>query len=554
MKKIKKEQGITLIALIITIIVMLILVAVTVQITINGGIFEKAGEAVGKTKNSMKEEEQIIDKWVEKMDRIENGPNAPELIEGMIPVEWNETEKKWVKADVNTDDWYAYGTTEETKKWANAVTVKENATAEVAGSKSRAGYQESQAGTEIKEEDILGMYVWIPRYAYKITKGYNEGSPGEPVYGEVDIKFIGGRKDTISDGNIVAYNADTTGDFTKFPDGYVIHPAFNVDTGSGIKRLTGIWVAKFEASSSNTTKGNENLGDKYGASKLYSDTDLPTVGGEDEVTVRPNVTSWRMISAKNMYIACTNMVKNGNLQGLSTSADSHLMKDTEWGAVAYLTQSKYGNQQTDENTGLWINSYYEGDAIEENGKLSIFDTTRTGMVGEKKDDEIKNTYVKKKGTEKTEEKGKITITYTYKASDVELQELTKEFYEYWTSYGVKGSTTGTIYGVYDLNGGSWEIGASYCIVSVDNNVEIKKVVDWFNSSVKREHKFEYSFPCTSVGSEAAYYKEFLKVNSGVFGVGYYECDRWFTGTKVAPSGVSPFTRKRWDKYWSYLRK
>ncbi len=55
----KQEKGITLIALIITIIVMLILVAVTVQITINGGIFEKAGEAVGKTKAAIENESNL---------------------------------------------------------------------------------------------------------------------------------------------------------------------------------------------------------------------------------------------------------------------------------------------------------------------------------------------------------------------------------------------------------------------------------------------------------------------------------------------------------------
>ena len=38
----KKQKGITLIALIITIIVMLILVGVTVTTAINGGLFEKA--------------------------------------------------------------------------------------------------------------------------------------------------------------------------------------------------------------------------------------------------------------------------------------------------------------------------------------------------------------------------------------------------------------------------------------------------------------------------------------------------------------------------------
>ncbi len=526
----KQEKGITLIALIITIIVMLILVAVTIQVTISGGIFSKAGEAVGKTKNSMNEEEEIMDKWVEKIDRIENGPNAPELIEGMIPVEWSEEKKAWVKADENTDDWYAYGTEEENKRWANAVTVKENGTKTagegetlIAGSKSRAGYQEAEAGTPILQDDILGMYVWIPRYAYKITKGYHEESTKEnPVYGEVDIKFIGGTKDTISDGEIVEYNATTTSNFTHFPEGYVIHPAFNVETGSGIKRLTGIWVAKFEASSSDTTKENENLKTNYGSSDgtKYAGTDTesePTVGGADEVTVRPNVTSWRNISPKNIYIACTNMVKAGNIQGLSTSADSHLMKDEEWGAVAYLTQSKYGNLERDsvDDSGVWNNSYFEGE-VSADGKTSYY-TTRTGMVGENKDD-ASSEFLRK--SEKNEENnGKIVITYNNGDS-----EETKTFYEYNTENGVKGSTTGTIYGIYDMSGGAWEFQASYLKVAGVTNAS----VTYFNDNVPVKHRTIYSASgdgyeptdnYDEMGNKARYGVAIWETSSG--GYGYY---------------------------------
>ena len=59
MKKLNKQKGITLIALVITIIVMLILVAVTISMAINGGLFEKAGKATGDTKNAMNAEQAI---------------------------------------------------------------------------------------------------------------------------------------------------------------------------------------------------------------------------------------------------------------------------------------------------------------------------------------------------------------------------------------------------------------------------------------------------------------------------------------------------------------
>ena len=55
----KEQKGITLIALVITIIVMLILVAVTITMAINGGLFEKAGEASGKTNNALSAEQDI---------------------------------------------------------------------------------------------------------------------------------------------------------------------------------------------------------------------------------------------------------------------------------------------------------------------------------------------------------------------------------------------------------------------------------------------------------------------------------------------------------------
>ena len=64
-KKEKRNQGITLIALVITIIVMLLLVAVTIQIAVNGGLFEYAGRATGDTKNAIEEENNLATGRVE---------------------------------------------------------------------------------------------------------------------------------------------------------------------------------------------------------------------------------------------------------------------------------------------------------------------------------------------------------------------------------------------------------------------------------------------------------------------------------------------------------
>ena len=55
----KKDNGITLIALVITIIVMLILVVVTIRIATDGKLFDYAGEAAKKTQEEVDEETKL---------------------------------------------------------------------------------------------------------------------------------------------------------------------------------------------------------------------------------------------------------------------------------------------------------------------------------------------------------------------------------------------------------------------------------------------------------------------------------------------------------------
>ena len=71
----KKQKGITLIALIITIIVMLILVGVTVNVALNGGLFEKAETATKGT-----EEKAILEEMLAMMIIDDNGKFKPDEI------------------------------------------------------------------------------------------------------------------------------------------------------------------------------------------------------------------------------------------------------------------------------------------------------------------------------------------------------------------------------------------------------------------------------------------------------------------------------------------
>ena len=112
MKKLqRKEKGITLIALIITVIIMLILAGVAISaITSDGGLFSKTINAVGAYEQASQNEADQIASIMNELDEyFGNIPlepekkdvkvNAPKMTSGMIPVKYDTTSGKWVKAD-----------------------------------------------------------------------------------------------------------------------------------------------------------------------------------------------------------------------------------------------------------------------------------------------------------------------------------------------------------------------------------------------------------------------------------------------------------------------
>ena len=204
------------------------------------------------------------------------GVNTPKLGSGMTPIKWNGS--SWVNTTGSDKDWYDYTA----KKWANAKTSD--------GS----------------------MWVWIPRYAYSITSGYHSSTAGN-----IEIEFMKGLTNETSTGRTTFQNASGQGNWN-------IHPAFNYGT-----TVSGLWVAKFEASRSNATSSS--------------------AGSNNTIKIQPGVQSWRSITVNDIYTNCLNYNKTLN---------SHMMKNDEWGAVAYLSKSKYGkNAEVDINSD---SSYYTG--------------------------------------------------------------------------------------------------------------------------------------------------------------------------------------------------
>ena len=240
-----------------------------------------------------------------------SGANAPVLAEGMIPVVYDEGLGYWIKADINAG-WYNYTD----KIWANAVMVKTDATEGVECSKSRSYYMNAPAYTPVKEEDILAYYVWIPRYKYKLFNAtYASGTSPSLI----DVTF---ENETSTTGNVTCTYASNGAETcqNKANGNWYTHPAFTMKNASGNKtELKGIWVGKFETTGSTTTP-----------------------------TVKPGVSSLRDITVANMYSAgklfrSTDYITSNGIN----QSDSHMMKNIEWGAVAYLKQSNYGLGITD---------------------------------------------------------------------------------------------------------------------------------------------------------------------------------------------------------------
>ena len=212
----------------------------------------------------------------------------------------------------------------------------------------------------ILEESIESYFVWIPRYKYKLFDMGNytsviEGKP-EPVnHNPIEIVFEN-KNTPVSVGTAVGE--------------YHSHPAF------GAFDTNGLWIAKFETSG---TQGN--------------------------IQIKPNQLSLKFLNVKTIFEVSYNYKRENN---------SHMMKNTEWGAVAYLSLSNYGiNKKININNNSGYKTGYSSVSINQSGY--------PGSYG----------------------------------SDSSVTHL------YNTEIGYLASTTGNITGIYDMSGGAHEYMAAF---------------------------------------------------------------------------------------------
>ena len=286
------------------------------------------------------------------LDKNEDNSNAnkPVLASNMIPVYYDETSSSWKKADINNktmeNRWYNY----DNQIWANAVTIT---------SDRLETYKNENPGTVIPMDVITTMWVWIPRFNAVTPSNYNGGTVALP--NAIDVTFV---KE-----NETAIDAFTFGD----------------------KELSGFWYGKFETS---TTDG------KLGCTTT-------TCSNANNILIKPNLVSVTVNNVSSYFYAGRSMEQPNNSFGfVSSEVDTHMSKNNEWGAVAYLTQSIYGR---------------------------CADSTTCIDIGINNNSSYKTGYGAPAGSSSSATNG-----------------------AYNTTLGKAASTTNNIYGIYDMSGGRGE--------------------------------------------------------------------------------------------------
>jgi len=518
-KRYKSTKGITLVALVITIIILLILAGISISTLTNTGIFEKAKEAKQKSENAQKEEDRLIseyEKEIVKQDAegIWDGKvNKPDLMSGMMAIKFTEptdsTEGKDEKvSDSSKNDWYNYSE----KKWANAKT------------------------------NDGSMWVWIPRYAYKINKSNQT----------FDVVFLVGTTDNYYDKDGKLQTAKRQTSETDIPDAtkdYVVHPAFTNESNIGYvnggwkKELTGIWVSKFEAGYA----GGNNKADKVDSNVNYSQSTSWVWSGE------AGTSSDSSQPARNFYEVYgskTTAIKYPTFQGLTYSmnyinhsdafsisraltdgnniyklsnkeTDSHLIKNSEWGAVSYLGQSQYGLN----GTNIRINN------------LTL-------------NNSVKTIYAVTGYAAKTLQDGDT------KLEDARPVSSTEKVYKWTEKEGQTASCTGTIYGIYDMSGGAWERTAAIVNNGNENlNIYGKAIMNALNNGKSSEYVTVYPKGETSGQSIDDASKSNYTANTKIYGDAIRETSTagvgqtsWYSDYSYFVGAYSPFFI-RGGAYW-----
>ena len=399
--------------------------------------------------------------------------SKPDIKDGMIPV---VISSNGITSTVSEDDasWYNYNN----KEWANMVLVSDS---------SRSTYQNT-SGVVVSEEDILAYYVWIPRYKYRIpevkcstlTNPTYEENPECYVYvyvlsdsdktllinwwhayvqDAINQGFVSGPY-TLEEATTDVNNALQTGTLSNASLGIEIPTSKFIDIYNDNSDNQITYTRTREFSSSNNYTGpreidiiyedkstNKSLGDAVNTyythpAFTFGNTEVNGIwvgkfetGGTATVPlIKPNISSLRNQTVSAEFTTAQRF--GTSTYGMTSNVDAHMMKNSEWGAVAYLSHSRYGA-----NREIYINNssgYYTGRSGGNVGGSTAINTVYTSQTS----------------TSQYNNYG----FYTWDGYLLEYNTNTKS-----STHDISkvASTTGNITGVYDMSGGAWEYVMGY---------------------------------------------------------------------------------------------
>ena len=376
-----------------------------------------------------------------------------DLDPNMIPVKYTgtTTNAQWTSLAMpedssNQGNWYNYNQSQ----WANAVTVKDPKK------------YKDQAKT-VEQADILGFWVYIPRYAYEVMRrdGTDKPVPAQNFLISFEKTSTPKRVPATCPEQGKDYREDCglNRDYIKGRPSnqgtWATHPAFTF----GNKELNGIWFAKFETTGTNTQPTvlpNErhiegwnsglHIGGLYTVAKSLGVNDPNNVGG-NSVTTTQNVHHLAKLS-------------------------SHMVNNNDWGAATYLSASRYGagyNKVQINANDVYHNKSWgtTGCGPQSNGNTSRY--SDSGTLGT------------------PQACGNIDRAYN-------------------GTLGQLASTTNNPTGIYDMSGGGWE----YTAASYTSDLNNSSISINFATAAKPPYVNTYNFDnpnnCTfaTCGGQALY--------------------------------------------------
>ncbi len=454
-KKNQKEQGITILSLVITIIIMLILAGVTLNLTLgDNGLIDKTKQATEKYEGAQNEEENGLQDLEEEMEARLKGAGE----ETEIP-----SNKNWDTSIVTpTSDGKGY-----------IIPIPKGFY--YAGGNRKTGFVISDvSGDDLNNSGGGNQFVWIPctEQEYEdakndvMDKGWSHNTPYET-------------NGTSTAGNGLAWSDDyTSADITNVNNEY--NSGASGDSGisaitssweknqtskakESIRKYGGFYIARYEAG----IPSNAGFYVKGDLTYDHSNRGQTNKAGLDAIKNLSPVSKkgepvWNYISQASAKIVAENMYKDKN----KDSVGSYLVDSQAWNVICNLFASigktisnstNWGNYYNNTTTNYTkINGFWAKHGLNSDEDKDTWDYASTynkSSVTAKAD----QSYEKSSKTYKTRIELATGVCNDFKAYNI--YDMAGNVWEWTTAHNIKDSTMYVI-----LRGGSFKYAGNECPV------------------------------------------------------------------------------------------